>query len=388
MSGAYIGSNDSMRILALITMISLTTGCALAPGSNISSGSSQWFSSGNETREDDNEDWADKVNIQRISPGLIARMNQPEPAPQGVPATVADALTGYDYQIGIGDILNITVWDHPELTIPQGPERAPAESGNWVHSDGTIFYPYVGKIMVQGLNVTEVRDKLIKALDEYIPNPQVDVTVAAFMSKKVYVTGEVNKPGPVAITNIPLTLLDAVNAAQGMGESADWQNVVVTRSGNETVFSLQRLYQQGDLTQNMLLQHGDVVHVSRNDDQKIFVLGEVVKAQPVAIQRSRITLAEALTSAGGLNELQANASGVFVLRASSNPDQVADVFQLDAKNALALVLADKFPLQSRDIVYVTAAPVARWNRLVLQLLPTISGLNLAAEIESKSFSGD
>ena len=139
---------------------------------------------------------------------------------------------------------------------------------------------------------------------------------------------------------------------------------------------------------DIILQDGDVVHVSRNDDQKVFVLGEVVKAQPIPIQRSRMTLAEALASAGGLNELQANASGVFVLRTSSNPDNVADVYQLDASNALALVLADQFPLQSRDIVYVTAAPIARWNRLVQQLLPTILGAKYLTEIESRTFSGD
>ena len=79
---------------------------------------------------------------------------------------------------------------------------------------------------------------------------------------------------------------------------------------------------------------------------------------------------------------------MFVLRTSSNPDNVADVYQLDASNALALVLADQFPLQSRDIVYVTAAPIARWNRLVQQLLPTILGAKYLTEIESRTFSGD
>ncbi|WP_231883053.1 SLBB domain-containing protein, partial [Alcanivorax sp. HI0033] len=159
-----------------------------------------------------------------------------------------------------------------------------------------------------------------------------------------------------------------------------------TRDGQETLYSLKRLYQQGDLTQNTLLRDGDVIHVNRNDDQKVFVLGEVVEAQPVPIQRSQMTLAEALSTAGGLNELQADASGVFVMRrAPKGSNLIANVYQLDASNAMALVLADQFPLQARDIVYVTAAPVARWNRLILQLLPTIQGLRNISEIESKSF---
>lgn len=377
-----------MRIIFVLLLITFTSACAFAPGSNISAGSNRWFSAEDEHQKDNSIDWEEKINIQWISPNLIDKLTVPVAPPQGLPHNITEAVKGYDYQIGIGDILNITVWDHPELTIPQGSERSPTEAGNWVHSDGTIFFPYVGKIMVKGLNVSQVREKITSALSKFIPSPQIDVTVAAFRSKKVYVTGEVKQPGPVPITNIPLTLLDAVNAAAGLEVAADWQNVVVTRDGKETVYSFQRLYQQGDLTQNTLLQDGDVVHVSRNDDQKVFVLGEVVKAQPIPIQRSRMTLAEALASAGGLNELQANASGVFVLRTSSNPDNVADVYQLDASNALALVLADQFPLQSRDIVYVTAAPIARWNRLVQQLLPTILGAKYLTEIESRTFSGD
>ena len=236
-------------------------------------------------------------------------------------------------------------------------------------------------------HVTAVREKITKALDAYIQEPQVDVTVAAFRSKRSYITGAVNKPGPVPITNIPLTLLDAINKAGGLAELADWENVVLTRDGQETLYSLKRLYQQGDLTQNTLLRDGDVIHVNRNDDQKVFVLGEVVEAQPIPIKRSQMTLAEALTTAGGLDELQADASGVFVMRrAPAGSDLVANVYQLDASNAMALVLADQFPLQSRDIVYVTAAPVARWNRLILQLLPTIQGLRNISEIESKSFN--
>lgn len=378
-----------MRTIYLVLLISLTSACALAPGSNISSSnSSRWFSAEHENQQDDSLDWQGKINIQRISPNLIGQLSVPARPPKGLPQNIADAVKNYDYLIGIGDILNITVWDHPELTIPQGSERSPTEAGNWVHSDGTIFFPYVGKIIVKGLNVTQVREKITQALSKYIPSPQVDVTVAAFRSKRVYVTGEVKQPGSVPITNIPLTLLDAVNAASGLAAAADWEYVVVTRAGNETVYSLQRLYQQGDLTQNTLLQDGDVIHVSRNDDQKVFVLGEVMEAQPIPILRSKMTLAEALASAGGLNELQANASGIFVLRTSSDTDKVADVFQLDASNALALVLADQFPLQSRDIIYVTAAPVARWNRLVQQLLPTILGAKYLTEIESRTFSGD
>lgn len=360
--------------LLLAALLAVLSGCTIAPGSHIST-TPGWFLDEDEGNEEA-EPLPDVVKVHTINTRVLQTEAQEPPKPA---ENLLEEPEDYDYVIGLGDVLQITVWDHPELTIPAGSMRSPSESGNWVHNDGTIFYPYVGKIKVVGLRVTEIRDLIAERIAEYIEDPQVDVTVAAFRSQKVYVSGEVKQPGAYPVTNVPLRLLDAVNASGGLTEFSDWTDVSLTRNGKEYSLSLRAVYQEGNPAHNVLLRPGDVVHVGRNDDNKVFVMGEVKDSRPVPMTRNGLSLAEALSSSGGYDQESTDASGIFVLRRSpEGSDHLVDLYQLNAKDATALILADSFKLQSRDIVFVTAAPLARWNRVVNNLLPTIRSIYFGA----------
>ncbi|MDN7136792.1 polysaccharide biosynthesis/export family protein [Pseudidiomarina sp. 1ASP75-14] len=366
------------QVMAVTLLTLLLGGCSLAPGGHIPDDSSGGlFSDDNRNayeQEFSEAELMKLVDLYQISPMLLSELAQ-KPSKPAFNSALEQARSNYDYTVGRGDILNITVWNHPELTIPAGSMRSAEEAGNWVHNDGTIFYPYIGEVEVAGMKVTEIRDMITRRLAKYIESPQVDVTVAAFRSQRVYVTGAVNQPGTVPVTNVPMTLIEAVNAAGGLSEAANWNRVTLTRGDRKLDFNLRELYQSGNTDQNILLQTNDVVHVARNDDNKIFVLGEVREPKSYMIGQSGITLAEALADAGGWQELSADVSGIFVIRgAEADSGKIAKVYQLNAENAVALVMAEQFELQQRDIVYVTAAPISRWNRVISQLLPSVTGL--------------
>ncbi|MEZ9503049.1 polysaccharide export protein [Vibrio sp. 10N.261.52.C11] len=366
--------NKNRLLIALLP--ALLAGCT-TPGTHLSTDNKTVIQPSEEQQE---SDVSDVVNLYPLTAQSVSSYrSEPLSASQANPSLDIE-IAKYEYQVGVGDILNITIWDHPELTIPAGSYRSAEEAGNWVRSNGTIFYPYIGSVNVLGKTVDEIRTDVAKRLSQYIESPQVDVNVAGFRSQRTYITGEVDSPGQQAITNIPLTLLDAVNRSGGLAEEADWRNVSLTRNGAQEYVSLYALMQKGDLTQNRLLQAGDIVHVPRNDAQKIFVMGEVNDPKLLKIDRAGMSLTEALSNVGGIDQLAADATGVFVIRTSDDKsERMADIYQLNMEDVSALVIGTEFDLKPYDIVYVTAAPVIRWNRVISQLLPTISGFNELSE---------
>ena len=353
--------SQSPRLLATLSFASLAllAGCSLAPGSHMDYRS--------ETAPID-----ELVDVEPITPGLIASWQAAEPAQPVRNQQLQDQLTAYEYRVGPGDVLSIIVYDHPELTNPGGTDRSAAEVGNRVQADGTFFYPYIGRITAEGKTIDEIRHELTRRLASFITEPQIEVNVAAFNSKKVYLSGEVSEPKTLAITSVPLTLVDAISQVGSANPGANWHSVYLNRDGQQEQISLYELMRNGDMSQNRLLQPGDILHVPSAENQAVAVMGQVVRPGNLPLGNERMTLTDALARSGGINEISAEASGIFVIRGNEpGNNKLATVYQLDVRNAAAFTLGSRFALEPQDVIYVTTAPLARWNRVISQLLPSI-----------------
>jgi len=387
--------SSRLRTLLLASMCASLGACALVPGDKAYSLRDEKSSVKLPVRSSDAaEPVPENVAIKPITAELI--IEQIKTAQPLRPTATNDNLTANsgkgakenlaapDYKIGPGDVLTIIVWDHPELTTPAGQYRSADQAGTVVNEDGTIYYPYVGTLSVAGKTTRQVRDILTKSLSKYIEKVQLDVRMAAFRSKRVYVVGEVNKPGLQEVTDIPMTVLEAVNRAGGFGPEADHSRVLLTRKGTTYRVDIQAMYEAGATEQNALLEPGDILNVQDRSFNKIFVLGEVQKPGSLVMTKKRSTLAEALADTGYIAQDRSNPKWIYVMRGDSD---VPELFHLDGSSPDAMLLADRFNLKPRDIVYVDAADVVRWNRVMSNILPTAQTLNLTGNTRYPLFGG-
>jgi len=357
--------------LTLIALTALLQGCIWAPGQHMSTGSLVRGDSADSSH----------VELIPITPKLLA-MDRASAQATAIPA----ALLTYQpepYRIGPGDSLYITVWDHPELTSPAGPQQATIANGRLVRSDGTLFYPYVGSLKVAGMTIEELREAITRQLAAYVEKPQVDVSVVGYGSQRVLLQGAFVKTDPQPITAVPLTLAQALGMATINTDQANLSGLVLNRDGHDYHLDLDALNSDRNVAQDIYLKPGDRLFLPYNDRQEAYVMGEVNRPMAIRFKTAHLTLTQALGITGGLNETTSKGKAVYVIRGVQDLEQApAKVFQLDARSPAAFALADQFQVKPGDVVFVGPAGVTRWNRLVSQLLPVLSSLVSSASTSS------
>lgn len=363
--------------LALTLALALAlAGCAL-PGYelNDNGADSQWY--GDDPRAREAIDY--QPSVTRITPQLIERMRREHAGkPEaGLPAEPSP----YRYRVGPGDVLNVVVFNHPELTNPAGTsESLDSAAGRVVSADGRIFFPFVGEIEVAGKTLDRVRQMLVEGLSRVIRDPQVDVRVSQFRSRRVYITGDIPKPCAVPVTDLPLTILSALEACEGVSDEAGAIQLQLLRDGEMHPIDLHRLYRSGE---EFKLRDGDRLIVD-NSASRVFIVGEFQTQTAAPLSGDGMTLADAIAAGGGIDLESADPGAIYVIRGFIDEDAMAEgelstvkrprMFHLDADAVDALILADQFQLQPRDVVYAAPAGMVSFNRALAQIMPPLDVL--------------
>jgi polysaccharide export outer membrane protein len=240
--------------------------------------------------------------------GLLALTPASAQAPAAATAPAASRAPAAEYRLGAGDVVRITVFQNPELTL----ETRLTENGQ-------ISYPLLGAVRLGGLSVTEAERVLVDGLAKgnFLRNPQVTIIVLQVKGSQANVLGQVNRPGRYPLETAETRLTDLIALAGGVAPGGTDVIVVTgTRDGKpfRDAVDLPALFAPGGEARDVLIRNGDVVWVDRQP--LVYIYGEVQRPGPMRLERG-MTLLQALATGGGLT-MRGTEKGIRVHRRGSN----------------------------------------------------------------------
>ena len=295
-------------------------------------------------------------------------------------------------RIGIGDTISITIWEaaggglfgtSPIGGVSPG-SRSVAIPEQVVGADGGVSVPFAGRIPVAGRSTVDVQRGIEQRLAEKAIEPQVIVTITKSVTYAATVSGEVVNGARVPLSVNGDRLLDLIALAGGAKSAVYDTFVRLSRDGVTVTIPMERLV--SDPGENIFVQPGDVLTLVRVP-QTYSVLGATGQNAQITFNAERITLAEAIAKAGGLQDLRSDPAGVFLFRFESpavvtalnaaqlgtGPDRSSPVvYRLDMSDANAYFLAQRFTVEDKDVIYVANARLNELQKF-FTLLNTLTG---------------
>lgn len=243
-----------------------------------------------------------------------------------------------DYLLGPGDLIDIKVWQHPDL-----------DRTLRINENGTFQFPLIGTVIAKGKSVSELEKEIQERLGkDYIVNPYVTVVVKEYNSKKVSILGEVVSPG-IYYLNKKSYLVDIIAKAGGISPKYNQSKqlkVLIKRENIEKeepiIIDLYKLLVEGDMSLNVEIKPDDVIYVQAPENYYIF--GEIKKPGAYPYDKG-ITLLKAIALAEGITE-RAQVNKIKIIRKVGNKDKI---FIFNLKKALKGEIED-FNIKPMDIL--------------------------------------
>ena len=264
----------------------------------------------------------------------------------------------YSYVLGSSDIISINLTDTDDI-----------DGAYTIDPNGDIDLPFIGKIKIEGMDINKAQSNLISILRKYYKNPELQIEINEYNSSKIYILGAVRNQLTINLDQKPIRLIDAAVQADFSPNSQDkilGSKGLLRRDNQVYKINLNKVFQSVNPKENFYLKKDDVLFIDRNSDS-IQVFGGISKPG-IYFPNDDFSLTE-LLSVSGLNKLTANAKKIYVIREDYSEFLKINVFELDVTNPVNLILGKRFKLQSKDVVFIPATRLVKWNRVISLLTP-------------------
>jgi len=264
----------------------------------------------------------------------------------------------YEYILGLSDIIKIDLTDTDDL-----------DGVYEIDQIGMIDFPYIGKVKLENLTLSEAQDILLNIINKFYKNPDLQINIEEYNSSKVYVVGAVQNQVTITLDQKPISLIEAAIQANFNPSSVNKDfgtSGLLRRDGEVYKIDLNNTFKGKDERENFQLKKNDVIFIDKNSNS-IHVFGEV-SVSGTYFPDMNYSLTEIISTAG-INQLTANAKKIYVIREKYDSFLEIDIFQLDIRNPINLVVGKKFKVQKGDIIFVPPAEITKWNRTISLLLP-------------------
>ena len=279
----------------------------------------------------------------------------------------SELLEPYVDVVHEGDVLQIILF-HPSRTDLVASFASLNQMAGFRVQKGEIYLPDLDSVVVAGLSIEEVQEKLQREYQKQIKDVQLFVSFQNQGERKVELAGLVQSSTLPADGKI--RLFETLSLAKVPANANLFRSYLV-RNGQMLSVDFYRLVKEGDMSQNVVMKGGDKIYIADAADSSLYVLGEVGRECALPMPNGFMTLRAALAQAGGI-PYTGDKSYIQVIRGSL---QHPKVYTLHWQHVVRLP-SDSMLLMPGDIVYVAAKPLTEWNRCITQILPTLIGLDL------------
>lgn len=277
-------------------------------------------------------------------------------------------------RIGPGDVLSITLFPITlRSSTDDGGQKAFPKTA--VEADGTVTVPFAGSVKVAGLTAGEAVEAIQRALKGKMVAPQVSVSVATNIANSVILLGEVKTPGRHTLSSGNDRLLEVIADAGGATKPAADITVSLVRGNATATTTLAALL--ADPAENIRLAPRDQIRMTFAP-RKFMTFGALARIDEAMITDDQLSLAGAISRAGGLDNNSANASAVLVFRLERpevaealgvkfvpTPNNLVPmVYRLNMSDPTGFFIAGQFNVQADDIIYSPRAGVAQLRKFL------------------------